>query len=710
MSAGSRSDERATDAHATLQDEQPLPTVGQRLGDRYALRRLIGSGGFGAVFEAEDVRLQKPVAVKVLSARLAKRADTLQRFRREALAASRIGHEGIVDVTDFDRDDSGVDFIVMELLSGSDLAHELAGGRQMDVGRALEIAAQVAEALGAAHDKQIVHRDLKPANIYLVERHNRADVVKIIDFGISKVMARSAHASALTSEGVIVGTPHYMAPEQARGAGDLDGRVDVYSLGVILYEMLTGRRPFTGKTFLAVITSHLTDTAAPLAEHRPELAQRPRLQELVSKAMAKNPINRFQDMRALGEAILEVLSEVDADAANALRPNRLRSFAERRARHRNRRAQSADATLDAVATGATATGAMATLENAAPTGDALPVDPGAATRDMVTLDPGLGARAPQSPAKRSTRSKTENPAGEDSALARLLLGDLPTLGPSATAPMPPRDRATREARIRQAKTEKSLRALNRDQEAKPASASPAATAAEDGPPQPAPMAATVVRDALGAPTLPDVEVPDHRDVAAPIAAVAEKPRSRGRLALAGALLAMAVLVTWFVLGRDSGRQSTASEESPQTAAASEPASDVQRPLTAEAAETPQPVAEAPQPTDEPPPPTTAVPEPTAAPAPQLQLTSDVSGARATAASGEDLGPLPLSLPVPAPDSPQTIVVTAPGHRQRRVRITHQSDLTIEVELKKSSRSRSRRDRSDRTERRRTTDDDIADEW
>ena len=243
-------------AHAELRS-------GRVLSDRYLLMEPIGVGGFGVVFRALDRRLGKQVAVKVLSPHLAYSPKVAARFRQEAFAASHVGHPGIVDVTDFDCDEDGTRFLVMEFLDGRDLASVIEREGALHPLRALEIAGQVTAAIGAAHDKGIVHRDLKPANVFLVRRPGQAESVKILDFGISKMTAVAAAPNALTGDGQIMGTPHYLSPEQARGDAVIDGRTDIYSLGVILYELLCGERVFTSSNYLGMVTQHLVAAPVP---------------------------------------------------------------------------------------------------------------------------------------------------------------------------------------------------------------------------------------------------------------------------------------------------------------------------------------------------------------------------------------------------------------------------------------------------------------
>ncbi len=280
---------------------------GRLLGERYFLKHQVGVGGFGAVFEAEDRRLQKRVAVKVLSPYVAAHPQTLQRFEREAIAASQVGHEGIVDVTDFGRDPDGTRYIVMEYLNGADLARALAEAGTFTAERAFDVAIQVADALFAAHEKGILHRDLKPANIYLIERAGRADYVKILDFGISKVLAQG-EPGVLTATGQTIGTPFYMSPEQATGDRVIDARSDVYALGVILFEVLVGRPPFVGTTHVGVLTQHVTKPPPVPSALRPDLGIPPAIDALIMQALAKDPGARFQSMREMAEAMRGLLA------------------------------------------------------------------------------------------------------------------------------------------------------------------------------------------------------------------------------------------------------------------------------------------------------------------------------------------------------------------------------------------------------------------
>jgi serine/threonine protein kinase len=307
-----------------------MPSPGRLLGNRYLLKKELGVGGFGAVFEAEDQRLEKRVAVKVLSPRVAMEPEALTRFKQEALAASKIGHKGIVDVTDFDSDIDGTHFLVMEYLDGCDLARLIAREGPILPARTLLIGLQIARALEKAHARDIIHRDLKPANIFLTTLGEVEDFVKVIDFGISKVIQSLGGTAGLTGSGQIIGTPYYMAPEQAQAGDSIDQRADVYSLGVILYEMLVKRPPFQGTTPLQVITAHITQAPKPPSQVMPALRLPPVLDALVLRALAKSPGERFASMSAFADAMTTALEQVDAEAAAAVKKRRLRTDPGRR--------------------------------------------------------------------------------------------------------------------------------------------------------------------------------------------------------------------------------------------------------------------------------------------------------------------------------------------------------------------------------------------
>ena len=281
------------------------PLLGEVLAERYRIERELGRGGMGVVYLAEHVILEKKVALKLLPADLARAPDAVERFLQEARAASRIGHENIVDVSDFGAAPDGSPFFVMEFLDGKDLADCLRDDGPFAWERALLVARQIAAALAVAHEKRIVHRDLKPANLFLVERGGRRDIVKIVDFGIAKILDQSRDAK-LTRAGTVLGTPAYMAPEQAREQ-NADHRVDVYALGCILYELLTGSVPFDAPTPMGVFSKHLFDEPEPFIVRAPFAVIPPEVEAMVMHALAKDPEQRFFNMAEMGAAITRCL-------------------------------------------------------------------------------------------------------------------------------------------------------------------------------------------------------------------------------------------------------------------------------------------------------------------------------------------------------------------------------------------------------------------
>jgi serine/threonine protein kinase len=269
------------------QDGQALlPMI---LEGRYRLLSPLGAGGMGMVYLAEHIGLGKRVAVKVLRGELSRDATFSRRFELEAIAASQIGHENIVDVTDLGRTPSGELFYVMELLEGRSLGAVLLRERFLPVARAVPILVQVCRALEAAHARGIVHRDVKPQNVMLLAREGRPDFVKVVDFGISKVS--NPQGGKLTDVGAILGTADYMAPEQATG-GEVDTSADVYAVGVLTYELCTGTLPFRGENTFATMLQHMEAKAEPPSKRRPELGLPPELDALVLQALAKEPNGR----------------------------------------------------------------------------------------------------------------------------------------------------------------------------------------------------------------------------------------------------------------------------------------------------------------------------------------------------------------------------------------------------------------------------------
>ena len=255
----------------------------------------------GAVYLAEHVVIERKVAIKILSQDFAHKADLVQRFIQEARAAARIGHENIVEVYDFGETASGSVFFAMEYLEGLDLAQLIQRNGPLPSPRVRHIALQICRALAAAHTKKIVHRDLKPENIYLIEREGRTDFVKILDFGIAKISTVEEGGGRLTRTGMIFGTPEYMSPEQARGETP-DHRVDIYALGCILYEMMTGKVPFQSETFMGTLTKHMFEPPE-LPSRRCRTYLAPDLEAVCLRAMEKDRDRRYQSMLEVAQAL-----------------------------------------------------------------------------------------------------------------------------------------------------------------------------------------------------------------------------------------------------------------------------------------------------------------------------------------------------------------------------------------------------------------------
>jgi len=259
---------------------------------KYRIIRLLGEGGMGAVYEGDNTRIHRRVAIKVLHAGVAQSKDAVERFEREAQAAGRIGSEHIVEVLDLGTLPKGERYMVMEYLEGESLSQRIESRGRLDPHTTAELAVQLLEGLKAAHDAGIIHRDLKPENVFiLTAKRGRRDFVKIVDFGISKFSALSGDFS-MTRTGTVMGTPYYMSPEQAKGARAVDQRADLYAVGVILYEASTGKVPFDADTFNELLFKIVLENPVAVHEKVPEIDER--FSAIVQKAMAKSPTDRYQ--------------------------------------------------------------------------------------------------------------------------------------------------------------------------------------------------------------------------------------------------------------------------------------------------------------------------------------------------------------------------------------------------------------------------------
>ncbi|WP_437633609.1 protein kinase domain-containing protein [Sorangium sp. So ce854] len=275
--------------------------LGHVIGDKYGVTAIIGEGGMGAVYEAEHLQIGRLVAVKVMHARETQQREAISRLEHEARVAGRIGHPNICEVYDIGRLPDGSPYLVMERLHGETLAQRIERCGAVPPGELIDIMLQVLSALVTAHERGIVHRDLKPENIFLSERAGMLPVAKLLDFGISQASGVDGAAMDLTRTGMVMGTPYYMAPEQARGDLELDHRLDLWAVGVILYEALTGQRPFVAHNYNALLVQILTLWHRPVTELDPSIP--PGLSRLVDRALAKEREERFQSAREFQEAL-----------------------------------------------------------------------------------------------------------------------------------------------------------------------------------------------------------------------------------------------------------------------------------------------------------------------------------------------------------------------------------------------------------------------
>jgi eukaryotic-like serine/threonine-protein kinase len=301
-------------------EASPEPGLeGRIIAERYRVEKLLGEGGMGAVYRAEHIHMRKTVALKVLHAEMTSVEEVVARFEREAVAAGRIAHPNVAAATDFGQLENGSFFLVLEYAEGQDLRHLLTAG-PLPPERCIHITRQVAGALGAAHALTIIHRDLKPDNVMLVDRDDDPDFVKVLDFGIAKVtLGDLKDQPALTRMGAVFGTPDYMSPEQALGQ-PVDHRSDIYALGVLMFEMLTGQTPFEDDDAMVVLAQQITAPPPPLPEHVPAP-----LAALVTRMLSKDVEQRPQS----AAEVIEVLDSLDPTSHVAVPP----SFATRQPSH-----------------------------------------------------------------------------------------------------------------------------------------------------------------------------------------------------------------------------------------------------------------------------------------------------------------------------------------------------------------------------------------
>ena len=278
--------------------------VGEVLDGRYKVVKKLGEGGMGEVYAAEHIHIEKKVAIKLLRPEIVSNQEAVTRFRQEARSASSIGHRNIIGIDDFGQLKDGRIYLCMELLAGAPLNDMIKDPLPVD--RLLNILIQTGHGLAAAHAKNIIHRDMKPENIFVTHGPNGEDIPKLLDFGIAKVAGQDGQNN-LTRTGTIFGTPFYMAPEQAMGQG-VDGRVDIYAMGVICYEVFSGSLPFQGESFMGILTQHITTEPEPVAQRAAKAGRTlpAGLAEVIAKAMAKDPDKRYRTMDEFVNALIGV--------------------------------------------------------------------------------------------------------------------------------------------------------------------------------------------------------------------------------------------------------------------------------------------------------------------------------------------------------------------------------------------------------------------
>lgn len=401
------------------------PQVDQLIHNKYRLVRLIGEGGMGSVWEARHELLGTSVALKFLHGQLAKRKGLVERFLQEAQVSARIKSPHVVQVSDVDRTSDGLAFMVMELIDGQSLQARYEAlfqrGERLEYGSAFEIALQLLEGVGAAHRLGIVHRDLKPDNVMLLLDAKGRTLVKILDFGIAKLKASGEVDRGLTRPGMVMGTPEYMAPEQAFSADKVDARADVFSLGVMLFEMLAGRRPVGGDDAHAIVAQYIDGNVPRLRDLKPTIAEG--LAAAVHKAMAAKAEDRFATVEEFAAAILPYAPEGTLPPAGPSIADALADTADRSASVQARASAEARA-ISAAATPAHASnhGASSSIVAASPSAVVAPASPSATntptgTTAMPVVADLLGSAPPPENPRPNVSTAPAMPVMVPSALA-----------------------------------------------------------------------------------------------------------------------------------------------------------------------------------------------------------------------------------------------------------------------------------------------------
>jgi serine/threonine-protein kinase len=281
-----------------------LAQPGQIIDGKYRIVRLLGMGGMGSVYEGENLRIKRKVAIKMLHGSVSDQPEVIARFEREAQAAALVGSEHICEVLDLGELQDHTRFMVMEYLEGETLSNVIKRSGRLKPQQSIPILSQILEALGAAHQAGIIHRDLKPDNVFILpQRGGIQNFVKILDFGVSKFSQASGESMNVTRAGAVVGTPYYMSPEQARGSSAIDQRTDIYAIGVLLYQATTGQVPYQAETFNELLFKIVLEVAPPPQTYVPDLD--PDFAGIIMRAMAREPDQRFQSCMAFRNALAQ---------------------------------------------------------------------------------------------------------------------------------------------------------------------------------------------------------------------------------------------------------------------------------------------------------------------------------------------------------------------------------------------------------------------
>ena len=303
------------DGSALRSQAGPGDLVGSIIAERYHILKKLGEGGMGQVYLAEHVKMGRKSAVKVMNPGMVQNVDAVSRFNREAQNASRINHPNVAGIYDFGETPDGLVYLAMEFVEGQPLTEIIRQHGALPPMRASEITRQTAEGLSVAHDMGIVHRDLKPDNIMVAKGRNGADLVKVVDFGIAK--AAASDEQKVTKTGMVVGTPEYMSPEQLSG-DPLDSRSDIYALGLVTFNMLTGKLPFPGETMQETMIMRLTDDPHPLSKMKPDVAWPSDLQTVMDKALARDANKRYRNASEYATELVQAIDRMPATSITTM--------------------------------------------------------------------------------------------------------------------------------------------------------------------------------------------------------------------------------------------------------------------------------------------------------------------------------------------------------------------------------------------------------